>query len=196
MNLYNIQRYLDELRFDIYPQPPDAGHTAWSMDVIDGWDLTIRACRSVLDVGCGQAFLQPAFEMRGLRYAGVCLGDDFSIARHKRRTVYEMDFHDLGFPDDSFDLIFARHVLEHSPMPLIALMEWHRVGKNMILVMPRPEYWGDVGRNHYAVMSNSQIRFLLERAGWLVVDSYETEQEFRYSCKRVERPIPFYKNEN
>jgi hypothetical protein len=37
----------------------------------------------------------------------------------------EGDFHFIDSGGEIYDLIFARHALEHSPMPILALMEWH-----------------------------------------------------------------------
>ena len=34
-----------------------------------------------------------------------------------------MDMHDLDFPPGSFDLVWARHVLEHSMAPLLVLLQ-------------------------------------------------------------------------
>jgi SAM-dependent methyltransferase len=190
-----IEKYLRELSSDIYPQPPDVGHTAWAVEVLEEWKTKLSSCSNVLDVGCGEAFLQTWFEELGMAYSGVCIGQDFSNAKILRKTVYEMDFHSLDFPDSHFDLLLARHSLEHSPMPLLALMEWHRVCNHvMILVLPNPSYWGWAGRNHYSVMNEEQAKFLLDRSGWKVNDYDVTREELRYFCEKVERPVPFYED--
>lgn len=195
MTIEKIMGYLDELSQDIYPQPQDPGHTSWSLDVLETWRLRLSDAHSVMDVGCGEAFLQPWFELVGMEYAGVCRGEDFLKASSMRRTVYDMDFHFLDFPDERFDLVFSRHALEHSPMPLLALMEWHRVAKKfLILVLPNPSYWGWAGRNHYSVMQFEQAKFLLERAGWILVEYFITTEEIRLLCKKVERACPFYEH--
>ena len=65
---HNLERYLNELLDeDLYPQPEDAGHTKWTQDVIDNWIPQLAGCRSVLDLGCGEAFAQPMFEELGIR---------------------------------------------------------------------------------------------------------------------------------
>lgn len=164
----NIDRYLNNLAQDIYPQPEDEGHTALAYRVIDTWMSRFTACKSVLDLGCGTGFCQQFFEnVWGAKYEGICLGEDFITARDAGRNVKKMDFHFLDYPDSSFDLLFARHSLEHSPMPLLALMEWHRVSTQWLgIVLPAPEWWTYKGVNHYSVMNQSQILTLLERAGW------------------------------
>jgi hypothetical protein len=187
-NYEHIDKYLTELEEDIYPQPPDAEHTAQAKYVIDNWveDLDIL---DVLDVGCGEAFCQPFFEEHGLLYRGVCLGEDYEKAKELRRTILEEDFHFLPDGDDTWDLIFARHALEHSPMPLIALMEWHRVArKYLIVILPKPRFWLFLGRNHYSVVTASQARFLLDRAGWKILEEdHEHEWEYRFLCEKGKR---------
>jgi ubiquinone/menaquinone biosynthesis C-methylase UbiE len=82
-------------------------------------------------------------------------------------NVHNADMSFLPFEDNSFDLVFARHVLEHSPFPVITLMEWKRVCKGYLcIVAPAPEYWTYRGANHYAIMEFEQLEWLLERAGW------------------------------
>ena len=183
-----IDRYLDELREDLYPQPPDEGHTKQAKAVIDKWIPEIKPY-DVLDVGCGEGFCQPFFEKYNVFYTGICLGVDVVSAGASSRNVYEGDFHFIDSSDDVYDLIFARHALEHSPMPILALMEWHRVArKYLILVLPKPKFWLFLGRNHYSVVTGSQARFLLHRSGWEIIkEDHEHEWEYRFLCKKVER---------
>ncbi len=183
-----IDRYLDELAEDIYPQPSDDGHTALAVEVIDKWIPKIEA-ENVLDVGCGEAFCQKFFDDRGLYYRGICLGVDFEKAKKLGRRVYNEDFHFIIESEPTYDLIFARHALEHSPMPILALMEWHRVGrKYLILILPKPKFWNFLGRNHYSVVTDSQAKFLLHRSGWKIIEEdHGHEWEYRYLCEKVER---------
>ena len=187
-NYHHIDGYLNELAQDIYPQPPDNEHTTQAKLVIDKWIPEIDV-EHVLDVGCGEAFCQDFFEDHGLNYRGVCLGKDFEEAKRLGRHVLEQDFHFLHDGDEMWDLIFARHALEHSPMPILALMEWHRVAKkNLILVLPKPKFWLFLGRNHYSVVTDSQAKFLLHRSGWdIIEEDHSHEWEYRYLCEKVER---------
>ena len=166
----NIDFYLNTLAGDIYPQPEDPGHTSLAYKAIDLWASRLTTCESVLDVGCGTGFCEDMFKVWNIKYQGVCLGQDFIIARDLARKVKRMDFHFLDFLDNSFDLVFARHSLEHSPMPLLALMEWARVSKSWLgLILPAPEWYGYKGLNHYSVMNHEQIENLLARAGWRII---------------------------
>ena len=169
-NYERIDGYINKLYKDIYEQPEDDGHTRLAQKVVDYWMSKMTTCRSVLDVGCGEGHAQPMFERWGIKYEGVALGMDVVVAQEKGRNVKRMDFSFLEYPDDHVDLIFARHSLEHSPMPLITLMEWARVAKNWLgIVLPAPEWYTFVGQNHYSVMNMEQIKNLLDVAGWRVL---------------------------
>jgi SAM-dependent methyltransferase len=131
---------------------------------------------SVLDVGCGQAFMAPLFSRHGFYWTGVTIGDDYKSARAflsgqnmSLDLVHEADMTFLPFEDNEFDLIFARHVLEHSPFPIITLMEWHRVAKEtgwLCLVAPAPHFWLSGGRNHYSIVPLKNLEWWLRRSGW------------------------------
>lgn len=181
----HIDGYITKLYDQIYPQPEDSGHTQLAQKVINYWMSRMTTCHSVLDVGCGTGFCQPMFERWGVEYEGIALGEDVSVAQEQGRNVKLMDFSFLDYPDDSFDLIFARHSLEHSPMPLITLMEWARVSKNWLgIVLPAPEWYTYNGKNHYSVMNLEQIRNLLEVAGWNVL--WERVDEIPYDKEHPE----------
>lgn len=163
-------RYISKLYGDIYPQPTDPGHTRLAQKVIDRWMSMMTTCHSVLDVGCGEGFCQPMFERWNVKYEGICLGEDYLAAEKANRNVRRMDFNFLEYPENYVDLIFARHSLEHSPMPLLTLMEWERVASSWLgLVLPAPEWYTFVGRNHYAVMNMEQVENILNVAGWRIL---------------------------
>ena|SRR5688572_11335335 len=164
-----IEKYLDELIKQVYPQPQDPGHTAWADQSIDAFIKTtgIHNDLNVLDLGCGEAFMQQTFEVLGYRYTGVCLGEDYRVAKERGRNVYEHDFTFLPFDDESFYLLYSRHSLEHSPMPLLTLMEWHRLTSRYVaIVVPSPDHWKYGGQNHYYVLHDPQWRNLFDVAGF------------------------------
>lgn len=180
----HLDAYLDGVMQDTYAQPPDPGHTAWGREAIDRF-LAVIAGRdavnsvSVLDVGCGQAVFAAYFEAKGLHWSGVTIGEDYqaSLVVHPMR-VYEADMTFLPFENDAYDIAFCRHVLEHSPMPLLTLMELRRVTrKYLALVLPSTDYWVVRGRNHYSVLTLPMWMWLLERSGWQVVDATQMTTE-------------------
>lgn len=181
--------YYNELVNDIYDQPDTEQHLEWADEVIYKWVLPL-GITSVLDVGCGEAFAQDMFKYYKIKdYTGVCLGDDYEKATKMGRNVYPFDFNFLPIGNDFFDLVFARHSLEHSPFPLLTLMEWHRVAKRyLILVLPNPDHFTFIGRNHYSVMENkTQVRWILRRSGWKLMKREYTDYEYRYLCEKRPR---------
>ncbi len=168
-NFKNFRKYIKKLSKDIYPQPPDVSHTEWAIDAL--LDLLPEDVNSVIDMGCGQGFLMPYFKAKNIAWEGVTLGDDYRVCKEKDLPVHDADITFLPFVDSSYDLIFARHVLEHSPCPVPTLMEWRRVSKKyLILICPAPDYWSYRGKNHYSVAPIQQLKWWLERSGWAIIN--------------------------
>lgn len=178
--------HYSELLNDLYAQPPDSGHTQLAEEVINKWVSMMPDCHSVLDVGAGQGFCQPIFEKFGITYEGISLGEDYLAALEAGKNVHNYDMNFLPYEDKSFDMVFSRHSLEHSPFPVISLLEWHRVARSWLcLVSPKPAYWGWAGRNHYSVMNDDQLKFLMARAGWHPIwDDMENNLEYRWMAEK------------
>lgn len=182
-----LEIYLNSLLGDIYEQPPDDGHTQMAFEAFDNWIPKLASVHNVLDIGCGQtAFMSDKFKEINIEYTGITLGKEAIIARGMGKNVLNMDMNFLDFDDNSFDLLWARHTAEHSPMPLLTLMEWHRVCKMFLcLIVPSPDHYGRVGRNHYSVLYNDQWIFLLERAGFHVIwEDYSNNTEYRFMAEK------------
>lgn len=185
----HFDKYLNELVEDIYPQPVDAGHTQMSLEVIHNWIPKLIGCANVVDMGCGQVSPQSEFEHLGVAYTGVAVGEDVIEARKDGKNVLNMDMTFTNFDSESFDLVYSRHSLEHSPFPLLTLMEWHRIARHWLLVvLPSPEAYTYKGKNHYGVMNHDQAREFLARAGWDIIwDDLSEPKEIRYMCQKVNR---------
>lgn len=163
----HFDRYLDRLTGDVYGQPPDEGHLAWGIHAIRTLGSIVQGCKNVLDVGCGQGQFALYLEALGMEWTGVTIGEDFHAALAKGLNVHQADMTFLPFEDESFDFLFVRHALEHSPCPVVTLMELRRVCRGwMLLILPTPEYWTVKGRNHYSVLPLENWHWLLARAGW------------------------------
>lgn len=182
-NYLFFDRYLDELQKDIYEQPEDVGHTEMAKDIINKWIPLISDAKTVLDMGCGTGFCRQFFLEHSVGYSGldVTVNGEFGFMSG--------DFTFSNIHDEMFDLIFSRHSLEHSPFPLITLMEWHRIArKYLMLIVPNPGYYTYVGRNHYSVMNIRQCRWLLRRAGWQIIErDYSEHTELRFLCRKLPR---------
>jgi len=186
----NIERYINELTGDVYPQPPDEGHTRMARWLIDNWFVNLPTCKTVLDVGCGSGFMQPMFAELGIVWTGVTLSADYLVCKNQGLDVHNEDMSFLPFADKSYDVVLGRHVLEHSPMPILTLMEWNRVAKQWVcVVLPNPDHYGYVGRNHYSVMSHTQLVWLAARAGMKPIWELLAENEIRVLLEKSEKRI-------
>ena len=90
----------------------------------------------------------------------------------------EMDFSFLDFDDQTFDLIWCRHALEHSFMPLFVLSEIHRVTKPggvVYIEVPSPGTNAQHERNpnHYSVLGLRMWLQLIQRAGFVDLSHFE-----------------------
>lgn len=184
----NMDRYITSLHSDLYLQPPDGGHTKMMNEVIRKWPTALVGCKTVLDIGCGtDAIAESMFSKIGMEYTGITLGEEALIAKEGGHNVLNMDMNFLEFPDNSFDLIWARHVAEHSFSPLLSLMEWHRVSKHWLcLIVPSPEFFARAGGlGHYYVLYADQWKALIERAGFGVIwEDLSEVQEYRWMCEK------------
>lgn len=101
---------------------------------------------SVLDVGCGMAGLADVLP-DGVAYTGQD-ASPFAVRTARARlgkgkTVVLGDLHTLSFPDQSFNLVWARFVLEHLSHPREALLEMIRVlkpGGHLLIIAPNLEF--------------------------------------------------------
>lgn len=177
---------------DIYPQPPDNKHVSAIEDVCTRWLPDIEGIKDILDVGCGQGQAMEILARYG-KVTGVTLGSDADVCLANGQNVKRADMSFLPFEDETFDLVFARHTLEHSPMPLISLMEWRRVSRQyLLLILPTLAHYGPRGKNHYYVLSPAQWLNLFDNAGWKIVwvdESWEEKAPFehRFLCAKAGR---------
>jgi ubiquinone/menaquinone biosynthesis C-methylase UbiE len=93
--------------------------------------LAVAAGSRVLEVGSGLGLLasEVATAAEDVRVVGVERSVDQIAAaiRHPHVSYVQGDAHHLEFPDASFDLAYARYVLEHVADPLQVLREMRRV---------------------------------------------------------------------
>jgi SAM-dependent methyltransferase len=131
----------------------------------------------ILDIGCGRGYGMQKFSELGCSdVSGLTLSkEDADAARERGFEVVEEDMSFQSAEDGTYDVLFARHSLEHSPYPLLTLLEFHRILKTGGLVyieMPSPQCTRALEEydNHYAIMGPRQWRALMIRAGFNPLD--------------------------
>ncbi|HKA39376.1 MAG TPA: class I SAM-dependent methyltransferase, partial [Burkholderiales bacterium] len=82
----------------------------------------------ILVVGCGSG-LEAAIlaQELGAHATGIDTSADFDPAHAGRATLQQGDAESLEFADESFDLVYSYHALEHIPRYRAALAEMRRV---------------------------------------------------------------------
>lgn len=169
--------FLQQLQHEAYPENPSQLHgnvTEYAMSLFFE-QFAIPEGARVLDIGCGQGVALERFRVRGMQAMGITLNEtDLMVCRANGFDVVKMDQSFLEFEDDSFDIIWARHVIEHSVIPLYTLHEYRRIlrpGGYLYLEVPAPDTIGhEKNMNHYSVMGQQMWLSLLERSGFKVCD--------------------------
>lgn len=151
-------------------------------DFIDPLNLSKTA--KILDLACGAGYFLDEMKARDYtNLTGVTLSvDDIKLCTDKGHTVQQLDFSFLpqseGYDDESVDFIFLRQALEHSPFPILTLIEYNRVLKQnskIYIEVPSP----DIDRNHesiknhYSVLGANQLASLLNKTGF-DIDFFKT----------------------
>lgn len=120
--------------------------------------------KRVLEIGCGLGTDGAQFARAGASYTGVDLTEAAVSLARRCFEVFDLpgefrvaDAENLGFADNSFDLVYSHGVLHHTPDTARAISEVHRVlrpgGRALVMLYHRSSY-------------NYQINIsLLRRAG-------------------------------
>ena len=92
----------------------------------------------ILEFGCGNGFQIPYLEQLGTVFATDIYSSD-EITKLENLAFCESDITQLPFPDNSFDMIFSNHVVEHLPHPEKAFKELKRTAtKECVFVFSVP----------------------------------------------------------
>jgi SAM-dependent methyltransferase len=176
-DLSRLVRFIERLERDVYPENPTFTHkdiTEKALGLLEKIS-PLHAGMKVLDVGCGQGPALDFFRSIDADYLGITLSEeDITKCRAAGFKVEKMDQSFLTLPDESQDLVWARHVIEHSIFPLFTLEGFRRVlraGGVLYLEAPAPETscHHETNCNHYSVLSKGSWRSLLVRSGFKIV---------------------------
>ena len=126
-------------------------------------EFTPQAKRS-LDVGCSAGYVLAAaksldLQPTGIDYAAWAAG----LAKERGFDAAAASLTELPFRDESFDIVTAKHTLEHVRTPKQALSEVARVlkpGGVALIVVPDSGYW------HLQASPRGGRYFHPERLGW------------------------------
>lgn len=135
--------------------------------------MALKKDAKILDIGCGQGTFIQEMDERGYKeVVGLTMSrEDVDACISKGYQAVYGDMSDLSYQDESWDMIWCRHALEHSPFPLLTLMEFNRVLKKdgfLYVEVPAPDTERDheFNPNHYSVMGEKMWASLFGRAGF------------------------------
>lgn len=177
--LARLVSFVNKIEGDTYPEAPSLIHSEITGKVLDVLlpKYHIAQNARILDIGCGQGPALDILRDKGYQSAvGITLNEeDVRVCRENGHDVRKMDQSFLEFPDNSFDLVWARHVIEHSIFPYFTLTEFARVlspGGILYLEVPAPETscHHETNLNHYSVLGRGAWVSLLGRSGLFVAE--------------------------
>jgi len=135
--------------------------------------IKLKKTAKILDIGSGVGYFLD--QMKDLGYKDVTgvswTEGDLKALKDKKHKVIKSDINFIKDDDDKYDFIYCRHALEHSPFPMIALIEYNRLlkkGGQLYVECPAPnnarmyENWD----NHYTVVNEVMLQSLVQRAGF------------------------------
>ena len=175
-----LEAFCHKLWSDVYPETPTGLHADITARVWEKVKATFPIAEGarVLDIGCGQGVALKHFAADRLAATGIAIGEDVRICREQGFDAVEMDLTFLEFPDDTFDLVWCRHVLEHSIMPFFTLAEIFRVlkpGGVVYVEVPCPDTVAghELNKNHYSVFGQRMLHDLIRRTGFVDIVHFD-----------------------
>lgn len=139
--------------------------------------------KKVLVIGCGEGYEVKWLKDQGFKPIGITK-EKKEVQNGKKKYLVDLrlaEMHNLPFNKNCFDCLFAANVLEHSVAPYVALREWRRVLKPngwLIIVLPSKEWLAEY--YHYSVLTHSQTKDLMYKAGFKLLAGPEMKPKIDY----------------
>lgn len=170
-----IKFYYDHVLSSVYAEGPSSIHKQLTQDMVNRFIVpeNIAIDAKIIDLGCGPGYFLD--EMRQLGYTnlqGITLSiEDYEACQKNGHAVIKSDMNFLNNRDESVDMLFSRHSLEHSPFPYITLLEYNRVLKPnglLYIEVPAPDCdkEHESNKNHYSILGKKMWLSLLQRSGF------------------------------
>jgi 2-polyprenyl-3-methyl-5-hydroxy-6-metoxy-1,4-benzoquinol methylase len=140
---------------------------------------------SILDIGCATGALLASLRDNGWRVTGVEISPGGLYAKNERKLdVRNIPLEENNFPDGSFDIVLASHLIEHLNEPKTFLEETYRILKNNgYLFITTPDVSGFQSRifgsrwrsaifDHLYLFSGRTLSRMLKNVGFKIVSCH------------------------
>jgi SAM-dependent methyltransferase len=125
-----------------------------------------------------------------IKFGGVPKG--ISLERFEKKEghvgyLYQQDMHDLEFSSGTFDFVYGSQVLEHSPAPIVALIQINRVLKKDgggFFWMPTDE-GNRKAKYHYSCFPEYIWEDLFGKAGFKINNITKRGNSFGYDVQKI-----------
>ena len=165
----------------------------------------------VLDFGCGFGAMTGLLKSKG--YDNIEALDISEWNTNFVHDKYGVKTHtgflkDMDFPDGSFDLVIALHVIEHLPDPFLEFREINRIlakggmffigtpnGDSLFAKMSQAKWRYYIPDEHINIFNHKSINFILKKAGFklLTINDYlYRKTSFIVYVKEIIKPIAIY----
>lgn len=170
----------DDLIFDstktAYSEEESATH---SMVIKAVAPILIKECSIsqnslVCEIGAGPGILLSELKLNSgcLTYAYNLLPEDIKECSKRVDYSWTGEMHEVvgsGYITEDYDLVVLRHILEHSPFPLLVLRNLcytMKGGSYVYIEVPAPDTWAnhESNPNHYSVMGANMWKSLFNKA--------------------------------
>jgi ubiquinone/menaquinone biosynthesis C-methylase UbiE len=200
MDKVKLDKYLKRIYSTVYSEPETPNfHVPLIQRSVEQFfnKMELKKDAKILDIGCGQGTFMREMEDRGYKeVVGITMSkDDVDACISKGYQAVYGDMSDLSYQDESWDMIWCRHALEHSPFPLLTLLEFNRVLKKggfLYVEVPAPDTERDheFNPNHFSVMGERMWASLFGRSGFQGAD--QGIWEFKMSDGKSEKQEKFF----
>jgi len=162
--------------------------------------------KNVLDVGCGVGRFSLEFAKKGAHVTGIDISEEMiriAKANFKRERVggnfYVMSLDQMGFPDNSFDIVSSILVLQHLTNPKVFMQAIRHIvritkpyGKILLLEyaprmkrnFPANFYLSGLSRNEYVARFESLGTTLIKEKGVQIMRLDEFYTKIAYALKK------------
>lgn len=176
-NHLKLKFYYDHVLGTVYAEGESPFHKTITDDVIQRFVVpeNLPLTAKIIDLGCGAGYFLDSMTSLGYtNLQGITLSsEDISTCCSKGHAVKRGDFNFLDDTNESVDMLFCRHSLEHSPFPYITLLEYNRVLRpNALLYVevpsPNCDQSHETNKNHFSILGKNMWLSLLQRTGFSV----------------------------